>query len=388
MKGQGRGLMANRSNWKGWLLLAVLVLAVGWGVWRALDKRSQQQLQTRQAAQVLRQAPVYELSVADVTTVRQVSLMQTVDLSGGLRALRSAVVKAKAAGELQGLTKREGDSVRQGEKLAQIDNADALARVRQADQQAQSAAAQVRIARRALENNQALVGQGFISATALDTTSANLAAADANQRAAEAALDVARKALADTAVVSPLTGLVSARLAQDGERVAVDGKVLEVVDLTAFELEAALSPTAAAQVKVGQGAMLRVEGLSDLVTARVTRINPSVQAGSRSVLVYLQVQAAPGMRQGMFVQGSLQVGQGQALAVPATALRNDKSQPYLQIVQDGKVKHWPLTALRTGLNGDEPMLALEGLAEGTPVLSAQVGPLREGVEVRLPNRSR
>jgi membrane fusion protein, multidrug efflux system len=377
--------MLKRSHLKGWLLLAALVLAVGWGVWRALDKRAQQQVQASQAVAVAQQAPVYELTAADVTTVRRDMLLQTVAVSGGLRAVRSAVVKAKAAGELQGLSKREGDPVRLGEVLARVDSTDAQSRVRQAEQQAQAAAAQVRIARRAQDNNQALVGQGFISATALDNTAANLAAAEANLRAAEAALDMARKALADTVLLAPLSGWVSARLMQDGERVAVDGRVLELVDLSAFELEAALSPADAAWVQVGQRVTLQVEGLmSGRLSARVVRINPNVQPGSRSVLVYLQVPAQVGMRQGLFAQGRIEVGQTQALAVPATALRNDKPQPYLQVVQDGKVKHWPVGVLRQGLSGDTPMLALEGLDEGTPVLTALVGPLREGVVVRLP----
>ena len=120
--------------------------------------------------------------------------------------MQTALVKAKVAGEISGLNKREGDTVAAGEVLARIDSTEAQARVRQAEQQAQAAQAQVTIARRTQENNQSLVKQGFISATALDTSGANLAAAEANHQAALAARDIARKSLADTTLKAPLVG--------------------------------------------------------------------------------------------------------------------------------------------------------------------------------------
>ncbi|MDT4843703.1 efflux transporter, RND family, MFP subunit [compost metagenome] len=258
--------------------------------------------------------------------------------------------------------------------------------MRQAEQQAKSAQAQVAISRRALENNQSLVKQGFISATALETTSNNLAAAEATHQAALAALDIARKALGDTTLRSPLTGQVSARLVQNGERVALDARVLEVVDLSGFELEAALAPVDATAVAPGQKARLTVEGLAQPVDATVARINPSVQAGSRSVLVYLRVPAVAGMRQGLFAQGQIVTGELNAPAVPLSAVRNDKPQPYIQTVQDGKIAHVPVVLGRQGLHHGEPMLVIDGVAlapVGTTLLRVQAGLIREGTAVKL-----
>mgnify|MGYP006140407117 FL=1 len=379
-------MSSHRSPWLKWLLLAALVLAIALGVARAMNKRKLQGEAASTAAAAMQQAPVYQLTPQDVLTVQALDLAQTVGVSGALKALQTAAIKARVAGELQGLQKREGESVRAGEVVARIDSTEAQARVRQAEQQAKSAMAQVSIARRALDNNQSLVKQGFISATALETTSNNLAAAVANHQAALAALDIARKTLGDTALRSPLTGQVSARLVQNGERVAVDARVLEVVDLSGFELEAALAPADAMAVAPGQTAQLTVEGLAQPVDATVARINPSVQAGSRSVLVYLRVPAVAGMRQGLFAQGQIVTGRISAPAVPLSAVRNDKPQPYIQTVQDGKVAHVPVVPGRQGLHNGEPMLVIDGLAQapvGTTLLRVQAGLIREGTAVTL-----
>ncbi len=370
------------ASWFKWLLLAALVLALVAGLYRAIQKKQTQQEAAVAAAQALQADPVYELSADDVTEVASLNLTQTVSVSGSLQAIQTATVKARAAGELRDLSKREGDTVVEGEVLARIDSTEAQARVRQAARQVDAAQTQVDIARRALDNNQALVRQGFISATALDTSTANLRSAEATQQAAMAALDIARKGLADTTLRSPLSGQVSARMAQNGERVGVDVRILDVVDLSAFELAAAIAPADAVAVRVGQPASVQVEGLSEPLQAKVLRINPSVQAGSRSVLVYLRVPAQPGMRQGLFAQGSISTGQFSALAVPLSAVRNDKPQPYVQVLQEGAVRHVPLEPGALGVLNSEPMRVVEGLPVGTVVLRAQAGLIREGTAVR------
>src|SRR5690606_13074139 len=173
------------------------------------------------------------------------------------------------------------------------------------------AQAQVAIGQRQFDNNQALVAQGFISKTALDTSLASLDAAKATHQAAVAAVQVARKALADTVLRSPIDGLVAQRLVQDGERVAVETRILEVVDLSRLEVEVLVPAADAARVRVGQEAELRLEGTDRSVAAQVARINPSAQAGSRAVPAYLAIDsgtAPPGLRQGVFLQGHIAIG--------------------------------------------------------------------------------
>ena len=365
-----------------WVAIAIVVLLIGFGLMRALAARKAQQQAVAAASANKTQAAV-ELAATDVVKAQTRELTQGLPISGSLKAANSAVVKARVAGELQGLTVREGDPVQAGQILARIDSTEYVARARQAQEQAESAKSQIDIAQRQYDNNKALVDQGFISKTALDTSWNNLVAVQATHKAALAAVDMARKSVDDTVLRAPIAGHVSQRLAQPGERVGVDVKVLEIVDLRRLELEAALSAADSVQVRVGQEASLRIEGSARPVAARVARINPSAQAGSRSVLAYLAIDDATGLRQGLFAQGTLGTGKAQALAVPVGAVRTDKPAPYVQVVENNQVAHKNVETGARGEAGREAMVAVKGLQAGATVIKGHLGPLREGTPVKF-----
>jgi len=370
------------KRWMKWGLTALVVALLATGVLRALSTRKAQQAaleaQSAQGAQT-----VVELAASDVVLARTRELSQGLPVSGALKAVNSAVIKARVAGELQALTVREGDRVQAGQVIARVDPTEYRARLKQTQEQADAAHAQIEIAQRQYDNNRALVNQGFISKTALDTSSSTLLGAQATYKAALAAVDVAKKSLDDTVLRSPIAGLVSQRLAQPGERVAVDARVIEVLDLSQIELEATLSATESLRVKVGQRASLQIEGASQPFTAKVVRISPSAQAGSRSVLAYLRIDKPAGLRQGLFAQGTLDTGRSSGLAVPLNAVRTDKPAPYVQIVENNQVVHKPVETTARGEADGQTLVLVNGLVENTVVISGQLGPLRAGTAVRF-----
>lgn len=323
-----------------------------------------------------------ELAASDIFTARTETLGLGLAVSGTLKATQTAWVKARVAGELMDLTVREGDAVQAGQVIARIDPTEYQARWRQAQQQADSAKAQVEIARKQFDNNEALVKQGFISQTALQTSQMSLNGAQASYQSALAAADVARKALDDATLKAPIGGQISQRLAQPGERLAVDTRVVEIVNLSQLELEAALPAEDAARVRVGMKARLHIEGLSEPVSASVLRINPSTQTGSRSVLVYLGLAGRTGLHQGAFAQGTLGTETVQAIAVPLSSVRTDKPQAYVQVADGGVVRHVPVQLGARAEGEGLPRVAVQGLAEGSQVLVGSVGAVREGVKVQ------
>lgn len=371
---------SGRRRWIKWAVLALVVLALGFSVLRALSTRKAQQAAVAEASQ--RAQPVIELAPTDLVLAKVQLLSQGLPVSGTLRAVNSAFIRTRVPGELQELTVREGDSVKAGQVLARIEMTEFRFRLRQTQDQADSAKAQIDIAQRQYDNNKALVAQGFISQTALDTSLATLNSAISTYKAAQAAVEVTRKTFEDTVLKAPISGQVAQRLAQPGERVAVDTRILEIVDLSRLELEASLSPADSLLVRVGQTAQLSVEGSATTVAAKVSRVNPSAVAGSRAVLAYLTLEPNAALRQGLFAQGKLHLGSARTLALPLTAVRTDKPQPYVQTVQDGQVQHQAVAPGARGEVQGQSYVAVQGLTEGTQVLAGSVGPVRAGTKVK------
>lgn len=367
--------------WMKWTLAGLVAALLVAGTLRTLSARHARQvaLEAQQAAEKTQVS--IALAASDLVQVKSLELQQTVLISGPIKAVNTALIKARVPGELRDLIVREGDTVRAGQVLARIDPTESDARLRQARQQAAAAKAQVAIAQRNFDNNQALVAQGFISSTALTSSQASLDAAQASYQAAQSGADLAAKALDDTVLRAPIAGQISQRLVQPGERVPVDARIVEIVDNRQLELEASLNAADSLQVKMGQSAQLTLDGTNQVIHAKVVRINPSASVGSRAVLAYLALKPDANLRHGLFAQGSLNVGALTTLALPLSAVRTDKPQPYVQRVSQNQVQHANVTLGIRGNLADLPMVAVTGVPEGSVVIDGTVGNLRVGTLV-------
>jgi len=357
------------------LVGAVILAAVG-GFAAVRGKRAEQKPAAAQ--------PVAEFLQNDLYIVEPGALEQSLPLTGSLTPLNEATVKAKVAGELVAVTVREGESVKQGQVLARIDLTEVGARVagRQADVEA--AKAQLVWAEKNRNTQKALLEKQFISQNAFDNIQSTYDVAVAKRRAAEADLVVAQKSLGDAVLLAPFSGVVSQRHAQPGERVALDAKVVSIVDLSRLQLEASVPPTAIGQVRIGQTMNFRVEGFGEREFAgRIERINPAASAGSRSISVYAVIDNPEGvLRSGMFAQGALTLSRiDNALAAPASAVREEIGQTFVYAIEGGVIRRKNVKVGAPGADGR--VQVLEGLAAGDRIVRVNLGSLREGVAARL-----
>jgi len=370
------------KRWQRWTIGVVAVAVLGGFVARALIARKAEQ--AVQTAAATRAPGGLDLAPGDVIVARNIDLPRTLEVSGGLKAVNSAVVRARVAAEVKSLTVREGDRVRAGQVLGQLDTTELELKLKQAEQTASSTKSQLDIATRALENNRALVAQGFISATGLETSVSNEAGARASYEAALSAVALARKSRNDATLVAPISGLVSQRMAQAGERVAIDTRLVEIVDLSQIEVESALAPEDVAALTIGRKATLEIDGIPGPVAAQVARINPSAQAGTRSIMVYLAVEPQPTLRQGLFARGTIELDRKRALALPLSAVRTDQARPYVMLIREGRAVATPVSLGVRGVFGGEPWVEIvAGLGDGAQVLGATTGVVRDGTPVRL-----
>ena len=328
-------------------------------------------------------ATTLELDANDVVTAERRVLARRLPISGSLTPLVQSQLKSKVAGEVLEVRHREGDAVRRGEVLLRIDTRSQEAQVASQKAALDKARADLGIARLNVENSERLLAKKFIAQNVLDTQKSVYAAALASVQLAEAQLRLAEIGLADAVVRAPFDAVVARRFAEPGEKVSSDSALLELVDLSRLELQAAAPAADTPAIAPGQLAEVRVDGFGKRVfEARVERINPVTEQGSRQILLYLAIDNAGGaLRGGMFAQGELVIERSEAvLAIPAAAVKQEAGIDYAWVIEGGLLLRRQLTLgaargaeglveVRAGLEAGARLVAveIEALAPGMPV---------------------
>lgn len=373
-----------------WIILAIVLVVAAVGATVLRKMRTEPSGVSTAASGMAGTTPgsgtpaTIELLASDVTTIKTRDLRQVLPLSGALRAVNQAAVKARVAGEVQEVLVREGETVKAGQVVARMDTTEYSARAAQARGALAAARGQLDIATKSRDNNTALLAKGFISQNASDNAASQYQIAQANVDSAKAALDVTQKSVADTTVRAPIAGLVSNRTVQPGEKVSTDFHLLDIVDLRRMEMEAAVPTSEIQRVALGQEVQLKIEGVALPMAGKVARINPSTQAGSRSIIVYVEVDNPQGLlRVGMFGEAQLTLNRRSAvLSAPASAIRNVNGATVVYAVERGMLRQVPVTVGITGDDGEGGAVEiLGGLTEGAQVVRNNLGNLLPGTAV-------
>src|SRR5471032_278880 len=366
----------------------LVVLALAGGGWTVMHARSQPAAAPAPAqadAKAAAKPTVFELAGGDVAAIEEHALSVSLPLSGSLAPLSQATIKAKVSGQVASTTLQEGQAVSAGQVLVQLDPGDLRARVTQQQAALDDAQAKLSLAIKNANNNQALLKQNYISQNAYDSTQNSVEVARAAVKSAEAMVEIARIALGDTVIRAPISGIVSKRLVQAGEKVAPDMAVYTIVNLSQLTLEAQVPASEIPRIKVGQDVHFKVDGFGERDFAgKVTRINPTTESGSRAMLVYIAVDNGDGaLRGGMFAKGSI-VTERSAVAplVPLTALRKDKKGTVVYALVGGKVVEQVVTlGLRNEDEGYAEVTA--GLVPGAKVIVARLDGVKPGHAVKF-----
>jgi RND family efflux transporter MFP subunit len=334
-------------------------------------------------------APVDE-TVAETPIVKQVRqsetvviapsvLRETVKVTGTLVPGHRADVASQASGRVMAVMVRPGDSVREGDVLAQIDRATLELQLNQQRATADATRAQLVSSRQQLERTEELARQGLASPSTLEQARSGAAALEANLNALQSAVESAELALANATVKAPLSGIVASRSVDPGQTIQAGTPLFNIVNLEQMEFEAAASVNSSASVAAGQEVAISVTGLDGReFVGEVSRVNPVALSGTRTVPIYIALDNPEGtLRGGMFATGHIVVSEAtDRLAVPASALREDaEGQFVLKLVDDVLARQAvePVAEWNRGR-----MIEVEGLAAGDVVVAAPLPDLAAG----------
>lgn len=358
--------------------LTVLVLAgAGVAVWASKGESAKKPADTKPEA-------VLEFVPSEVLKPLRASMPDVVEFSGPLVAPGTVVVRSKAAGTLVSLNVAEGSRVRAGQVLGQLDLEELRHRVVERQASVASARAQLEQSERQYKANEGLADQKFIAPTALDSSRAALEAARAQLAVAQAQFETSQVTLRQAALIAPINGLVSKRHALPGEKLAAEQQLLSIVDLARLELAGLVGTHEVGRLRPGMPVQVRVEGNEGTVQARIARIAPAAEPGTRSIGVTLELDnPKEAFRAGQYAVARVELPDDkERLTVPIAALSSSSGQEQVWLIEQGAlVRRIVTTGRRDAREGRVEVLA--GLTPEAQVLAARFDNLREGAKAAI-----
>lgn len=321
-----------------------------------------------------------ELAQVDVASVQERVLARSLPLSGSMSPVVQATVKSKVSGEVEQVTVREGQDVRQGDVIARIDTRNVQAQYDRELAAVEKARADLDLATLNRDKNRSLLEQKYISQNLFEQTESAYAASVASFKLAEAQARMVKIDLDDAVVRAPFTGTIARRLVQPGEKVSQDSSIVTMVDLRQMLLEAGVPAAEIPSVRIGQSVRFNVGGFGERAfTGEVQRISPTTVEGSRSITIYIAVpNADSALKGGMFAQGQLVIDATQpVLSIPQMAAREEAGATFVYTLEDGKIVRKSVT-LGPRVKGQDFVEVREGLTAGQRVIVADIGAAKPG----------
>ena len=287
---------------------------------------------------------------------------------GTLRSRQGVMLRPEVSGRIARLAFADGQRVRRGQLLVQLDDTLQAAQMRQAE-------AQAGIARTNLQRNRELVAQNFVSQSVVDQSAAALEVA-----LAQVALNKAQ--LERMKILAPFDGVAGIRSVNVGDYVKDGADLVNVEDTTQVWVDFRLPERYLAQLKAGQAVEVSLDAMPGRsFRGQVDALDSQLDANGRSLLVRARLANPDGvLRTGMFARTrTLLAVRDNALVVPEEALVPQGGKQYLIKVVDGpQGKVSQRLEARIGVRVPGKVEILGGVAEGDVVVTAGQGRLLRG----------
>jgi membrane fusion protein (multidrug efflux system) len=318
-------------------------------------------------------APGGPVSV-EVGKVEAMTLADDAQAVGSLQSRQGVVLRPEVSGRVASLGFGDGQRVKRGQLLVQLDDTLQRAQLKQSE-------AQASIARTNLQRNRELVAENFVSQSAVDQSAAAL-------EVAEAQVALSKAQLARMRIVAPFDGIAGIRSVNLGDYVKDGADLVSIEDLSQVLVDFRLPERFIARVKTGQTVDVSLDALpGQRFTGRIDALDSVIDANGRSLLVRARLDNPGGvLKSGLFARTRIVFAQREnTLVVPEEALVPQGGKQYIfKVVDDGaNGKVAQRLEARIGLRLPGKVEVLEGLAAGDLVVTAGQARLGRGEAVPL-----
>lgn len=359
------------------LALAVLVCLGAAGAWMVLQpSRPSPATPTPAPAAGVKPA----LSV-ELVTPQVAEWPRLLAANGDIVAWQEASIGAEISGyRLTEVLANVGDRVRQGQLLARIASETVAAEVAQTRAAVAEAEASLAEAKANAQRAEQLVAAGFYSRQQAIQYLTGKQTAEARLNAAHARLQADELRLAQTRVLAPHDGVISARTAAVGALTQPGVELFRLIRGGRLEWRAELPEADLARIKAGMTVKLDTPEAAR-VTGRVREIAPTVDTKTRNGLVYVDLSGAAGLRAGMFARGEFDLGASPALSVPQSAVLLRDGFAY--VFRSEAANKVAQTKVTLGRRAGERIEIVAGLDPAARIVAAGAGFLADGDSVRV-----
>lgn len=301
-------------------------------------------------------------AAVEVAKVEITKLSDDAQSVGTLRSRQSVIIRPEVSGRVTQINFRDGDRVRKGQLLIQLDDQLQAAQIKQSE-------AELSIARANHKRNQELVAQNFISQRSVDESAANL-------EVAQARLALSQATAARLKIFAPFDGMTGIRTVNPGDYLKDGADVVNIEDIEAVFVDFRLPERFQAKVRKGQKAMVDLDALPGRkFEAFVQAVDPLIDTNGRSVGIRACIDNRQmQLRPGMFARVTAMFGErDRAKVVPEEAIIPQGQRQFVIKVVDGPEKDSKISQrveVKVGIRRPGRVEVTEGLNEGDVVVVA------------------
>lgn len=316
-----------------------------------------------------------------VTSPHSEQFVRTVTATGSVYAWQEAIIGPEVGGyRVAAVNVDVGDKVKKGQELVRLSSEMLAAEVASKKAAKAQAEAQLITAVSNLRRADSIVASGAVSSQELERLKSEQLAAQARVEAAESDLTSSDLKLRYTRVVSPDDGVVTSRTVVVGSIAQAGGEMLRLLRQSRVEWRAEVPEGRMREVKVGQAVRVTTADGTDLV-GKVRAVAPTVQSGTRTGLIYVDLPKAESARPGMFARGEIETSRSAASTLPLASIVVRDGYSYVFVVNEKQGVD--RRRVETGAVRGGRVEIVSGLAANDRIVERGAGFLKEGDRIRV-----
>jgi RND family efflux transporter MFP subunit len=319
-----------------------------------------------------------------VVPVKRENVTRSVLATGTSEPVRDANLSPQMTGRIASIHVKEGDKVKAGAVLAQLDSIEASLRVEQSTANAASTRSQYELAKAEYERLAPLAAKGTVTAQQLQRLAGQRDALKSAADAAQVGEANAKHLVTTASIRAPFSGVVSKVMSEVGEVATMMPVtvVVRLVDLSSVDVRVPVHERELSRIAIGNRVVATFPSIGQSAEGKVTFISPEIDPKTRSAEVVTRIPNPNGtFRAGMFTEISIDpTGTQQSLVIPKSAVGGTGDNRYVFVVNGEQVEQ---RKVRVSPVDADTMEVLEGLELDEPVVLEGIGRLSDGVRVKL-----